>query len=145
MPTGCLPNPVPHRSTAFGLAIPNPGMARVARSGASGCWSVIRTAWGPIDSIFETMERSSNPPNWEPQYSKASPALTWFSCWGCPERRQRSKFQTTAAASSGVPSWKATFRLRWKVHTVPSDDASHRSARPGLISAVGPSNRTRVS
>ena len=108
MPTGCLPNAVPRRLTAGGLATPSPGTARLARSGAWGARSVSRTARGPTASARSTSDRSSTPPKRLSQYSNVCPAATWSRWCGWAERDQRSTFQTTAAASSGVPSWKRT-------------------------------------
>ena len=120
-------------------------IARLARKGACGALSVIRTAWEPTASTFETIDLSSKPPNWPSQYSKVWPALTWFSCWGWLDFHQRSMFHTTAAASSGAPSWNFTFRRSWNVHTVPSRETSHFSARAGSTSVVAPRYFTRPS
>src|SRR3977135_4484906 len=39
--------------------------------------------------------------------------------------------KSTAAASSGVPSWNFTFGRMWKVYTVPSGETSHEVAKAG--------------
>ena len=104
MPTGCLPNSVPHFSTAAGLAMSKVNMARFARNGACGSLSVTRIVCEPVASTLVTIDLSSKPPNCPSQYSKVCPAFTWLSCCGCVVFHQRSKFHTTALASKGVPS-----------------------------------------
>src|SRR5207247_2302462 len=113
-------------------------IARLARNGACGSFSVMRTVCEPTASTLETIDLSSNPPNCASQSSKVWPALTWLSCCGLPAFHQRSKFQTTLAASSGVPSWNRTLRRSWNVQTRPSPDTSHRSASAGSTSVVAP-------
>ena len=44
---------------------------------------------------------------------------------------QRSKFQTTALASNGSPSWNFTFFRSWSVQVLPSAEASAFSASAG--------------
>src|SRR5262249_47895349 len=119
--------------------------ARLARNGAWGCFSVIRTVEASTASTLETIDLSSNASNCPSQYSKVWPALTWFSCCGWFDFHQRSKFQTTALASTGSPSWNLTPFRRWSVHTLPSDDTSHFSASAGSTSVVAPLYRTRLS
>ncbi len=138
MPTGCLPNSVPQRSTALGLAMSKTNIARLARKGACGSLSVMRTVWVPTASTALTIDLSSKPPNCPSQYSKVWPAFSWLSCWGWAAFHQRSKFQTTAAASSGLPSWNFTPLRIWNVHTLPSFETSHFSASAGSTSVVAP-------
>src|SRR3989304_4548846 len=47
VPMGCLPNSVPHFSTALGLAMSKTNIARFARKGACRALSVIRTGCEP--------------------------------------------------------------------------------------------------
>src|SRR4030081_503404 len=49
----------------------------------------------------------------------------------------------TAAALNWEPSWKVTPWRKWNVHTVPSGEVSHFSARSGTIWRSGP-NVTRL-
>ena len=49
---------------------------------------------------------------------------------------QRSKFQTTAFASNGSPSWNFTFLRSLSVHTLPSAEASAFSASAGWTAVV---------
>jgi hypothetical protein len=49
---------------------------------------------------------------------------------------QRSKFEQTAAASNGVPSWNVTPSRNVKVHSVPSGLGLHAVASAGASSAV---------
>src|SRR5947199_290775 len=106
-------------------------IARFARKGACGSLSVMRTVCVPTASTAPTIDLSSKPANCASQYSKVCPAFTWLSCWGWLAFHQRSKFQTMAAASSGVPSWNFTDRRSWNVHTLPSRETSHFSASAG--------------
>ena len=57
----------------------------------------------------------------------------------------RSNVNLTAAASSGVPSWKRTPRRSLKVQTMPSGDVVQDSASPGITSVLSGRVATRVS
>src|SRR5213594_4970584 len=120
-------------------------IARFARKGACGSLSVMRTVCEPTAATALTTDLSSKPPNCPSQYSNVWPAFTWLSCWGWAAFHHRSKFHTTAAASSGLPSWNFTLRRSWNVHTRPSLDTSHFSASAGSTSVVAPLYRTRPS
>ncbi len=88
--------------------------------------------WVPVASTLAMTDLSSKPSNWPSKYSKVCPAFSWFSCCGCLVFIQRSKFQTTAFASNGSPSWNFTFFRSWSVQTLPSAEASAFSASAGL-------------
>ena len=90
----------------------------------------------PVASTLAMTDLSSKPSNWPSKYSKVCPALSWFSCCGCLVFIQRSKFQTTALASNGSPSWNFTFFRSWSVQVLPSADASAFSASAGWTSVV---------
>src|SRR5438093_1997459 len=74
VPTGCFPNSVPHFSTALGLAMSKTNIARLARNGACGSFSVMRTVCEPTASTLETIDLSSNPPNCASQNTKVWPS-----------------------------------------------------------------------
>src|SRR5262245_9166770 len=57
----------------------------------------------------------------------------------------RSNVNFTAAASSGVPSWKRTPRRSLNVHARPSEDVVHDSASPGTTSVLSAAVPTSVS
>src|SRR5712691_4940289 len=57
----------------------------------------------------------------------------------------RSKVNLTAAASSGVPSWKRTPLRSLNVHVSPSDDVVQDSASPGTTSVLSSGLATSVS
>jgi hypothetical protein len=58
---------------------------------------------------------------------------------------QRSKFQTTALASKGSPSWNFTFFRSSNVQVLPSAEASAFSASAGWTVVVPGLNSYRVS
>ena len=85
VPTG---SSLPGPSSRRGLWIAKKGWERVARSAALARSRLISTTWGPM--------RSARPAN-------------------ARSRTRCSKLPTTASASNGVPSWKATPSRRVKV------------------------------
>ena len=98
---------------------------RISSSAESGCFSLIATCCGPVTSTPSTVTRS--------------PLML--------ERgsvRARSRLNFTAAASSGVPSWKVT-PARMLSSRVLGSGLLHDSARPGSAFKVAGSKSISVS